>query len=197
MAKDWTGDYFSISGTIGARNLAKEEREENDFYATDPKAAEWLLKIEKLGHRIWEPACGAGHISKVLEKAGHEVRSTDLIYRGYGETSAVDFLKQTEPFAGDIVTNPPYKYAREFVEKALELIQDGNKACLFLKLTFLEGSTRERLFTENPPARVWVSRHRIDCAKNGAFKETHSMVAFGWFIWEKGYKGDPAIKWFN
>ena len=34
--------------------------------------------------------------------------------------------------------------------------------------------------------------------KNGDFKSIgSSAVAYGWFVWEKGYKGDPAIKWFN
>ena len=77
-------------------------------------------------------------MSKRLESFGYNVKSTDLIDRGYGETG-VDFLAQTEMFDGDILTNPPYKYAMEFVLKALELIPDGHKVFMFLKVTFLEG----------------------------------------------------------
>lgn len=82
--KDWTGDYHSVAGCLGARNLAKEEREPNDYYATQPIAVEWLMKLENLSTNIWECACGEGHLSKPLLKAGYNVRSTDLVDRGFG-----------------------------------------------------------------------------------------------------------------
>lgn len=192
--KDWTGNYRSIVGCLGAHNLTDEPREINDFYATEPKAAEWLIKIEKLNPNIWECACGQGHLSKVFEANGFKVKSTDLIDRGYGQ-GGVDFLKCSEKYNGDIVTNPPYKYAQEFIEHALELIEDGNKVCMFLKVQFLEGKRRRALFEKYPPRTVWVSSSRIRCSKNGIFKS--SMVAFGWYIWEKGHKGETTIKWFN
>ena len=107
----------------------------------------------------------------------------------------MDFLKCTEKYNGDIVTNPPYKYAQEFIEHALELIEDGNKVCMFLKVQFLEGKRRRALFEKHPPRTVWVSSSRIRCGKNGTFKT--SMVAYGWFIWTKGHKGETTIRWFN
>lgn len=39
---------------------------------------------------------------------------------------------------GDILTNPPYKYAKEFIEHAMTIIPDGRKVFMFLKLQFLE-----------------------------------------------------------
>jgi 2-polyprenyl-3-methyl-5-hydroxy-6-metoxy-1,4-benzoquinol methylase len=84
MAKDWTGNYHSVCGCLGAHNECKEEREEHDYYATTPKAAEWLIKLEKLNKHIWECACGEGHLSKVFAANGYDVLSTDLIDRGYG-----------------------------------------------------------------------------------------------------------------
>lgn len=104
-------------------------------------------------------------------------------------------MKQTEVFDGDIITNPPYKFAQEFVEHALELIKDGNKVCMFLKVQFMEGKGRRKLYQEKPPKTIWVSSSRIPCGKNGEFKE--SMVAYAWYVWEKGYKGPTTIKWFN
>jgi len=194
MNKDWTGNYHSVVGCLGARNETKEEREENDFYATQPIAGEWLCRLENLDTNIWECACGEGHLSKVFEKHGYTVKSTDLIDRGYGE-GGVDFLTQTEIWNGDIVTNPPYKYAQEFVEHALELVEDGHKVCMFLKVQFLEGKSRREMYEKYPPKRIWISSSRIQCGKNGVFKG--SMIAYAWYIWEKGYKGDPVIKWFN
>lgn len=189
---DWTGNRHSVEGCLGV--FGKEEREQHDYYATTPKAAEWLIKLENLNKNIWECACGEGHLGKVFENNGFNVKKTDLIDRGYGE-GGIDFLKQTEIFDGDIVTNPPYKYAQEFVEHALELVKDGNKVCMFLKVQFLEGKARRKLFDEHPPKTVWVSSGRLQCGKNGVFQG--SMVAYAWYVWEKGYKGDTIIKWFN
>ena len=148
--RDWTGNSRSAHATLGARNYALNDREVNDYYATEPKALELLLDLEQFDPFVWECACGEGHLSEVLKKRGYIVRSTDLIDRGYGE-SGVDFLKTAERFNGDIITNPPYKFAQEFVEHALEILTDGNKIAMFLKLQFLEGKARRKMFEKSPP----------------------------------------------
>ena len=199
---DWTGNQKSIYMTLGASNHTDKERETNDYYATEPAAVELLLGLEKFSHHIWEPACGEGHISKVLEAHGHHVLSTDLIDRGYG-LGGCDFLLEAEGalFDGDIITNPPYKYGKEFVERALEAVGEGHKVAMFLKLQFLEGKSRGKLFEKYPPKTVYVSRSRLLCAKNADFDGMRagggSAVAYCWFVWEKGYTGDTVIKWFN
>lgn len=197
VTKDWTGNSKSIYVTIGASNHSNSEREKNDYYATEPKAIELLLGLEKFDKNIWECACGEGHISEVLKEHGYKVHSTDLIDRGYG-LGGIDFLKCSEVFNGDIITNPPYKYAKEFVYKALELIQTGNKVVMFLKLQFLEGKARKELFKVYPPKKIYVSSSRLICAKNGEFdKISSSATAYAWFVWEKGYEGQTIVKWFN
>lgn len=160
-----------------------------------PKAVELLLEVEKFNKSIWECACGEGHISKVLEAAGYEVRSTDLIDRGYG-TGGIDFLKEVREWNGDIITNPPYKYAKEFVEQALMTVKDGAKVAMFLKLTFMETKSRKKLFTKHPFKTLYVCSSRLECGKNGEFKGAKA-VAYGWYIWEKGYEGTPSIRWIN
>ncbi len=91
--------------------------------------------------------------------------------------------------------------ALQFVEKALEAIPDGNKVAMFLKLTFLESKARRELFDKSPFKTLYVSSSRLQCAKNGDF-DTYkngagTAVAYGWYIWEKGFTGVPQIKWFN
>lgn len=194
---DWTGNAKSIYTTLGASNHTDSEREENDFYATDPKALELLCEMESFSPRIWECACGVGHLSEVLIHKGCDVKSTDLIDRGYGE-GGVDFLKCNEIFDGDIITNPPYKYAKEFVEHALDLVPNGHKVAMFLKFTFAEGKARKQLFLAQPPKTVYVSSSRLICAKNGDFDSiSSSAVAYAWYVWEKGYTGETVLKWFN
>lgn len=198
MTKDWTGNSRSAHATLGARNYALNEREQNDYYATEPKALELLLDLETFDTFVWECACGEGHLSEVLKKRGYLVRSSDLVDRGYGE-SGVDFLKVNKPFNGDIITNPPYKYAKEFVEHALEIIPNGRRVVMFLKLQFLEGKARRKLFEVAPPHTVYVSTGRLICAMNGDFEKNKkcNAVTYAWFIWEKGYTGEPRIRWFN
>ena len=184
--------------TLGSSNHTADERAANDYYATDPKAVEMLLALESFAPLIWEPACGEGHISKVLTANGYEVISTDLIYRGYGEPEPMDFLTETFPdFEGDIITNPPYSAGLEFVERALETVRPGGKVAMFLKVQFLEGKRRGELFAKTPPRTVYISRSRLACAKNGDFSHTEKAIAYAWYVWEKGFTGDPVIKWFN
>ena len=139
---------------------------------------------------------GGGHLSRVLAENGYDVTSTDLVYRGYGKGN-IDFLYDYSKWDGDIVTNPPYKIAHEFIQHALNIIPEGNKVVMFLKIQFLEGKERKKMFIENPPANVYVFSERQICAKNGDFERygNGSAVCFAWFEWIKGYKGKPQISW--
>lgn len=195
--KDWKGNKASVFKTLGASNHCDHERERADYYATEPAAVEWLCKLETFNHKVLEPSCGAGHISEVLKAHGYEVESRDLVDRGYG--TQADFLSiDNQEWDGDIITNPPYSFAQEFVEKALRIIPDGHKVAMFLKITFLEGKKRKFLFRNTPPLRVWVSSSRLKCAMNGDFDAVGGSAAcYAWFIWEKGYRGDTIVKWFN
>lgn len=196
MSKDWTGNSKAAIAGIAPSNHSLKNRENDDFYATDPKAVEELLSLEKFSKEIIEPACGQGHISKVLVSHGFNVRSSDLVDRGYG-VSGIDFLaSDMENEDADIVTNPPYKLAQEFVEKAMSVIAPGHKVAMFLKLTFLETAKRRELFKKYPPKTVYVASQRIACWPNGK-PTAQSMVCYAWFVWEKGFSGDTVLKWFN
>lgn len=193
--KDWVGTGNSIFKNLGASNHVEAEREPNDFYATDPKAIEILLQHEKFNKWIWECACGEKHLSDVLVKHNYIVKNSDIVNRcGNG---IYDFLSPTNTYwDGDIITNPPYKYATEFCYKALEIIPNKRKVAMFMKLLFLEGKSRKKLFETYPPKTIYVFSSRIKCAKNGDFDSIKSSaVAYAWFVWEKGYTGETIIKW--
>ena len=197
MAKDWTGNSRAAIAGTAPSNHSKKDREQDDFYATDPKAVEMLCDLEKFSNVIIEPACGMGHISNVLKNRGYSVMSMDLVDRGYPGCVIGDFLKCGKRNAdADIVTNPPYKLAQEFVEKSMEVIASGHKVAMFLKLTFLETVKRRELFKKYPPKTVYVASQRIACWPNGK-PTAQSMVCYAWFVWEKGFSGDTTLKWFN
>lgn len=202
-SKDWTGNSKAIHSCLGASNHSETEREQHDYYATPPIATELLCQIETFSKNILEPCCGEGHIAKVLEANGYDVEAMDLIDRGYGK-GGVDFLEYNETVDKDIVTNPPYSMAQQFVEHAMEIVTDGHKVAMFLKLSFLEGQERRKMFNKYPPKTIWVSSSRLGCAKNGEFKvdkngnlKADSAVAYCWFVWEKNFTGNPEIMWFN
>lgn len=199
MSKDWTGNKATTWVTLGASNHVDHDRAEHDYYATEPKAAEELLKLEPEIDKIWECAVGGGHLAQVFDKAGKLSRISDIVKRYEDDRFLnIDFLNYNTPYYGSIVTNPPYKYALGFTKKALSLIDEGKYVAMFLKLTFLEGKERRKFFEEYPPIRIWVSSSRLKCAMNGEFDKTGSSAAcYAWFIWQKGFKGKPTIGWFN
>lgn len=168
-----------------------EGRPEHDFYRTPPGAVRALLGVESFPDIIWEPACGDGAISEVLVSRGFSVVSSDLIDRGYGR-SGVDFLLSTGAKADAIITNPPFKLAQEFIVHAISLGVD--KVALLLKLSFLEGISRSKFLERSPLKRVWVFRERLSMTRAGT-KQGSGMIAFAWFVWEKGYTGVPTIGW--
>ena len=208
MNKDWVGKRYSCYKNLEASNHCNTERADADFYATDPNALQLLInKLNTdniiLHKNIWECAVGQGHLSTVLKENNYNVFSSDLIDRGYNNTYIIDFLndKLNRPFdTFDILTNPPYKYAEDFVYKALDILQDGEYCIMFLKIQFLEGKSRYNLFMNYPPKFVYVHSTRQVCAPNGEFigengKKIGSAVCYAWYIWEKGFKGNTTIRW--
>ena len=195
--KDRKGNSRSTFATLGASTHSDHNREENDYYATDPKAAKLLLDIEPELTDIWEPACGDGHLAGVFAEYNKLAAATDLIDRGYGKPN-VDFLQSSHHHNGDIVTNPPFRYALEFAQKSLDLIPEVRKVAMFLRIQFLEGKARRKFFDEYPPKTVYVATSRIKCAMNGDFESTKGSAAlYAWFVWQKGWKGETVIRWIN
>lgn len=210
---DWKGNRKTTFVTLGASNHSEAEREENDYYATEPKAIDLLVEQEVFNGVVWENACGEGHLSERLKHFGITVISSDLINRGYGQTG-VDFFEIKEAYAPNIVTNPPYRYAKEWVEHSMDLLPDSGKLALFLPIQFLESNERREMFKKYPPKTVYVCVNRILCGKNGDFrakdkqgnviykrdgtpKRMSSAKCYAWFVWIKGYSGNTSIKWIN
>ena len=168
------------------------EREKDDFYPTPKYAVDELLKREVFNGNIWECACGEGDISEVFLKNGYDVRSSDLIDRNYG---IVENFFDSDFVADNIVTNPPYKYALEFVLEAKK--KSNHKIAMFLKTVFLESERRKAMFEdkEYPLKTVYQFSKRVTLYKNGVKMKNSGMIAYAWYVWEKGYCGKPSIEW--
>ncbi|WP_193172786.1 hypothetical protein [Nisaea nitritireducens] len=163
-----------------------------DFFPTPRWATYALIDNESFKGDIWEPACGDGSMSVVLEDTGRPVASSDLYDRGYGERG-VDFLSPNRR-ASNIVTNPPYNAAEGFVRSGLSSVDQ--KFALLLRLAFLEGANRQRtIFSESPPSRVWVFSERITFYPAGAERKGSGTTAYAWFVWDKDAPSGTELRW--
>lgn len=203
--KDWTGNARSTFATIGASNHSDHERAAHDFYATEPAAIDRLFAHPafRIPERAWECACGAGHLSEAMKRHGVQVFSSDLVERGYG-VGGIDFLEARTNEACIsvdnlcVITNPPYRYATEFVLHALDLMQPGDRAVFLLNIRYLEGKRRyDQIFSKHPPSRIYQFISRIRCAINGDFEAVTSALAtaYAWFEWEYDVPEQTTIFW--
>lgn len=201
--KDWSSNSKSVSSSSGFGSHSEKDRVDNDYYATHPIAITELFKLEQFNNLIIEPSCGEGHLTQEMERLGKQVIRYDLIDREQidgGTMQTQDFFQDNnypqESF--DLITNPPYKFANNWIVKSLEILKEGDRVALFLPIRYLESKGRRKIFQNNPPQIVYVSSGRIPCARNGNFGViADNAVSYCWMIWKKGYSGETILKWFN
>lgn len=154
------------------------KRRELDFYPTPPEATRALLPHIKGWHPdIWEPCCGDGAISKVLELAGYAAVSSDLVFRGYGR-GGVDFFDYQEPETETIVTNPPFGRADEFIFHARNI--GVQRMALLLKINFFNAAKRLNVWGGWRPRMVLPFTWRLDFTGAGS-PHTDCM----WVLWDR------------
>lgn len=175
-----------------------------NFYPTPPEATRALLSVEAFDGPIWEPACGEGHIAKVLEEHGHDVIATDLNQWGYGR-AGIDFLaasgSHAAPRARHIVTNPPYGQglADAFIDKARAVTaRTGGKVAMLLNLASLAHAGRTEAWRRTPPARLYAV-DGVVCWPDKTRKPPKHFLAhrYVWAIWEHGHSGPSAFWWLS
>ena len=223
--KEWKGNRNSAHAAIAAhRGGGKSMRQEDDFYATDPKALEALINapcvsynqrtqdvllncFRDRGYCIWEPAAGNGNLSNYLCEHGYNVIASDLKYRGCTDGSIIDGLDflTTYPynkFKGAaahpyvILTNPPYSLATEFIEHALNILPNGGLYIALMNITYLHGIDRyKRVYSKGTLREVYVFSKKIHVYKNNIPTGHTSMCVYAWYVFQKGYNGQPTLYW--
>lgn len=187
--------------------MGEIKRASNDWYQDMPEATEALLRAERFSGLSWDPACGLGTIPSTMIAAGLQCLGSDIVDRGYRHPTRHvmpgDFLEVIE-FGGrevaNVVSNPPFKIAREFATKALSIA--SHKVAFLLPLSFLEGAARTRWLETTPLARVHVFSWRISMPPGelmaaGAVKPEGGKKAFAWFVWEQGWRGPAQVRFLH
>lgn len=196
----------NLKGTNLAGMSQTRERVEDDYYATPYEATEMLLRNFEFNNNddFLEPCVGGGHIADVIKRhfPWAKITSMDITDRGYTDTIVNDFL--IYDFQGrkfkNIITNPPYSLAQEFLEKGMDSLDTDGQLAMFLKIQFLEGNKRRKMFELFPPKYIYVFSKRQNPWRNGSQvdekgKPWASTMCFAWFIWEKNSKTEPIIRW--
>ena len=186
-------------------------RADHDFYSTEEGLVTLALLNSPAGEvlramypEIWEPACGTGAISRVLEVEGFLTHNSDIVDRGYG--TQLDFLKATAAPAKAIVTNPPFtlffdadgrqvpahvKGGRRmnghaaFLRQARELGVEF--VAMFAKAQFWHAADRLALWDEWPPMAMLPITWRVDFTG-----EKNATMDTQWVVWWSRYQGAPT-----
>jgi len=163
------------------------QRKKSDFYETPYSITKQLLEVEYFNSPILEPACGKGAIVKMLSG---KVISYDV---------KKDFLKETKKYPC-IITNPPFSLAFEFIIKAKEIAT--KKFAFLLPLSYLHGKKRfDHIYQDKkyPLAKVYIfTRYPMlgdKLREDGKYRT--GMMVYAWYIWEKGWNGEPITRWID
>lgn len=186
-----------------ARDSHIWKRDEFDWYVEPEICSEALFIVEKFDGSIWDPACGMGRIINSAHNAGYETVGTDLNPKSSSNHEPFDFLKDEVPIdKHNIVSNPPFGVAEDFVLKAIDEVKFGGKVAMILPLVWMAGfSTKRSWLPLSPLRRVYPISPRPSMPPAAVImsgeKPGNGTKDFAWFVWEKGYEGQAEIAFMN
>jgi hypothetical protein len=183
---------------MAQRTEAKISR---DDFPTSPWATRGLFEhvISEFGpfanQSALEPACGAGHMAKVLQEYFSEVHASDVHPYGFGTVR--DFL--AVPYEANsvdwVITNPPFRLAEEFVQKSLVVARHG--LAILARTVFIESIGRYHdLFQKAPPVRFAQFTERVPMVKGRLDRKATTATGYAWLVWLRGLAKDaPQLVW--
>lgn len=177
-----------------------EPKDSADDFPTPPWATRALMEHILDGASFkekscLEPACGRGYMAKPLSEYFGEVVSADAYDYGYAPVR--DFL--THPYEMHsydwVITNPPFRLAEEFVDRALTVAREG--VAILARTVFLESIGRyENIFSKAPPSKFAQFSERVPMVKGRVDPKASTATGYAWFIWEKGADvNHPRLMW--
>jgi len=141
-----------------------------DDFQTPPEALKPLIPYLKKDWTIWECACGKKNLSNALSDLGFGVVATDILEN-------YDFLTMRPDKFDCIITNPPFKYKQQFLQRAYQL---GKRFAFLLPLTTFETAKRQELFKKYGLEVIFFDR-RINFETPNKVENSSSWFATAWF----------------
>ncbi len=199
------------AGATAVMAQRKEPPASLDFFPTPPWSTRALFKhvlmprmLWRSQDQAWEPACGEGHMSAVLQEFFATVIATDVFDYSAGDSArrpvgwfrVQDFLDELAetPAVDWIITNPPFKVADQFARRGIELARKGT--ALLVRTVWLEGGDRFlRLFGPHPPAIIAQFAERVPMVKGRWDLEATTATSYCWVIWLRGEKRQTEFMW--
>jgi hypothetical protein len=176
-------------------------RAEHDFYVEPEWVSERLFEAERFEGPIHDPACGIGRIAIAATAAGYVASGSDI---NIGMLSFTwdfhyDYVNDMTPsifLSNNIVSNPPFGKARQFIERA---IREARKVAMFLPARFMFGVACSQWLASTHPRRIYhlVPRPSVPPGKLvlSGMKPMSAKEDSIWIIWEQGYSGAPEMGW--
>jgi hypothetical protein len=162
----------------------------SDLYETPYCLTRELLIKESFGQHVWEPACGKGAIVKVLTEFNYNSWFTDIQRKKSQDFLGYNIYVDNK----NIITNPPYSLADEFVLHAKYL--ETNKFTFLLRMNYLNAQKRTKLKIFKNLKKVYTFNRMPDLSrplrKDG--KCYTGMQTYGWYVWEMGYEGSIELE---
>lgn len=179
------------------------ERDIHDWYVEPFECSRALFQTETFQGPIWDPACGFGRIVTQARSLGLEAYGSDIVSRSeFCEFTADFFDMGTVPTFTNIVTNPPFGRAEEFVRKSIELIPEGGKVGAILPIVWLAGfSSKRDWLPVSPLKKVYPISPRPSMPPGRVIAEGirpgNGTKDFCWLVWQRGYTGQAEVEFLN
>jgi hypothetical protein len=171
------------------------ERESDEHYVEPPWCSERLFDVERFRGPVHDPCCGFGTIPEAAMRAGITATGADLVNRGWTLGDVEDFF-QTNCKRWNVVCNPPFNIAREFMEHALSVV--GYKVAAIFPTARLNAA---RWLDEMPLRRVYLLTPRPSMPPGHVIaaggKPGGGKMDFCWLVFDKRYTGTAEITWLH
>lgn len=189
--------------TLKTRDAHIWERDELDWYVEPYECSAALFAMEEFAGRVWDPACGIGRIVEMARDAGLQAIGTDISRRGQICEREFDFLdEEIEIGFANIVSNPPFKDAEDFVQRAISVVPPNGKVAMLLPLVWLSGFSSKRDWLPDSPLKTFFPISPRPSMPPGAVVMSGQNVGngtkdFAWFVWQRGYRGGCEVRFMN
>lgn len=188
---------------IRQKNAHLWNRDPFDWYVEPYECSMALFEIEEFDGGIWDPACGIGRIIETARASGYAAFGSDIVRRGEFCDEVFDFFSNIPNFEfSNIVSNPPFGVAEEFVQRCLEIIPTGGKVAMLLPMVWLSGFSSKRDWLPNSPLCRFLPISPRPSMPPGRVIEAgerpgNGTKDFAWFVWQAGYHGNPEVVFMN